>query len=165
MNALLTDAVPRTGSPSRSGDLLRYSFHVSKDDRAVAQEFTTFAEALTYAVATYYDGVDKAFADAAGISSSAVSRYKTGQTPRPETIEKMAPYMHMSVPRLMSLAYPRSVESGTNLDTVAHPLVVTLNQLIGPDSRMPADEKAALEAVITTVLAPYKRHLRTRKTA
>lgn len=165
MNALLAHAVPRTGSPSRADDLLRYSFHVSKDDRAVAQGTPTFADVLASAIAEHFDGVDKAFADAVGISSSAVSRYKTGQVPRPDTIEKMAPYMHMSVPRLMSLAYPRSVDAGTDLEVTAHPLVVTLNQLIGPGSRMPAAEREALEAVVTTILTPYRPYLRKRKSA
>lgn len=162
-----TAELPRTGSPSRTDEPLSYSLLVSKDDRASAQEFATFAEALTYVVATYYDGVDKAFADAAGISSSAVSRYKNienPQVPRPETIKKMAPFMHMSEPRLMSLAYPGSVASGTDLTTM-HPLVAMLHQLIGPDSRMPTAERTALEAVITTILAPYKRYLRMRKAA
>lgn len=160
-----TVELPRTGSPSRADDLLRYSLHVSKDDRAVAQETTPFAQLLTQVINEHYDGVDKAFADAAGLSSSAISRYKTGQVPRVDTIEKMAPFMHVSVPRLMSLAYPRSVESGSDLETTADPLVMTLLQLIGPDSRMPAAEREALRAVIATVITPYKKYLRTRKTA
>jgi transcriptional regulator with XRE-family HTH domain len=163
MSSATTSELPRTGSPSRYGDLLSYSLHVSKDDRAVAQELTPFAKLLTQVINEHYDGVDKAFADAAGLSSSAISRYKTGQVPRVETIEKMAPFMHVSVPRLMSLAYPRSVDSGAELETAAHPLVMTLNQLIGEGSRMPAAERDALEAVVSTVLAPYKKYLRTRK--
>ena len=163
MNALIKDVVSRTGSPSRVADQLRYAFHVSKDDVAAAQ-VGPFAQALTKVIAEHYDGVDKAFADAAGISSSAVSRYKTGQIPQPETIEKMAPHMHMSVPRLMSLAYPRSVDSDADMISGVHPLVMTLQQLIGPDSRLSAEERSGLEAVITTILAPYKRRPRTRKT-
>jgi transcriptional regulator with XRE-family HTH domain len=165
MTSALVEPLPRTGSPSLTADPLRYSLHVSKDDRAGAQEFNSFAEALTWAVDTYYDGIDKAFADAAGISSSAVSRYKAveiQQVPRPATINKMAPYMHMAVPKLMSLAYPDSVTEGTDM-TAVHPMVMTLHQLIGPESRMPADERAALEQVIGTVLAPYKKYLRIRK--
>lgn len=160
MSSATTSDLPRTGSPSRYGDLLGYSLHVSKDDRAAAQELNPFAQLLAQVIDQYYDGVDKALADAAGLSSSSISRYKTGQVPRPETIEKMAPFMHASLPKLMSLAYPRSVETGSDLGTTVHPLVMTLNQLIGEGTRMPAAERDALEAVVSTVLAPYRKYLR-----
>jgi transcriptional regulator with XRE-family HTH domain len=156
MNALLAHAVSRTGSPSRADDLLRYSFHVSKDDRS-------FAQVLADVIAKNY-GSDSDFATAAGISNSAVSRYKTGvQVPRPETIDKMAPAMRMSVPRLMAIAYPKTVNPDAVLDgATIHPLVLQLNALL-TDGVMPDDDRRNLEQVVGSVLAQYKKHLRGRK--
>lgn len=156
MNPVLTVSRSHSSGPSTLPRPLRYRLHVSNEVR-------TFAQVLREVLNRDFGGSNADLARAAGINIGQVGRYLAGQTPRPETIKKMSPHMGVSYHRLMDIAYPKQGAGDTDSGHSLHPLAVQADLLLGEGSAMPADERASLEQVINTVLAPYRKYLRERK--
>jgi transcriptional regulator with XRE-family HTH domain len=148
---------------------VRYRFPVRKED-------PTFGQVLAESIELWYES-DSDFARKANVSSSAVSRWVAGaQVPRPETIEKMAPWVKDSsgraypAARLLAIAYPgfAAAASGRTAATTqaplpVHPLARDVVRMLAPDSPLPAAKREALESLLDALVAPYRTYLGKRK--
>jgi transcriptional regulator with XRE-family HTH domain len=144
-------------------NLVRYRLQVGKD-----QELPSFPEWLASAIAARYDS-DSAFARAAGVSPSVVSRWTRGDlTPTPRFLEKIAPALGVSATTLSAIAYPGLTDQPTPAaqeQRPLHPLARDVDRLIGDESPVPEAERATLAGLLEAVVSPYRRHLRKRRTA
>lgn len=142
--------------------LLRYCLRVSK-----GRPLPSFPEFLSAAIDAGYDS-DSAFARAAGVSPSAVSRWIKGELrPTPPMLERIAKALSVNVNTLSAIAYP---ELGGDENAPAyqapapqHPLVRELTRLLAEDSPMSTEERDTLERVVDSILQPYRRHLKSRR--
>lgn len=125
-----------------------------------------FGEFLADRIALFYDSaVD--FAAASGIKSSgSISRYiNEGVIPKVATLEQMAPALRMPARALIAKAYPvTGSDDGASVAVSSpepvHRLARELDRLLAPDSRMPDDKRAALEALADSLIDPYRRFLK-----
>ena len=141
-------------------NLVRYRLQVGKD-----QKLPSFPEWLSGAIAARYDS-DSAFARAAGVSPSVVSRWTKGDlTPTPRFLEKIAPALGVSKTTLTAIAYPGL--SGEQVEPIAerpiHALAREIDRLIGEESPVPEAERATLAGLLDAVVSPYRRYLRKRR--
>jgi transcriptional regulator with XRE-family HTH domain len=147
--------------------LIRYRSPVSKDE-------LTFGQVLARSIDLWFES-DSDFARQAGVSSSAVSRWRTGdQIPRPDTIERMAPHVYderrkpITATRLLVLAYPALAGTATVKPVEAamvHPIARDVMWMLADDSPVPQDKREALANLLETVVAPYRTYRRKRKSA
>jgi transcriptional regulator with XRE-family HTH domain len=145
-------------------NLIRYRLLVSKD-----REVPTFPEWLAAAIETRYDS-DSAFARAAGVSPSVVSRWVKGElTPTPKALQKIAPALGVNATTLSAIAYPELggelPESSYQQPRPVHPLARDVDRLLGEDSPVPDAERETLASLVEAVVSPYRRYLRKRRTA
>lgn len=154
-----SDGESRQGTRLLGPRVVRYSLRVSKDDRS-------FAELLSDVIERYYES-DSDLAASAGISPSTVSRLVSGQaTPSPATIRKLAPHMRTTEARLRAIVYRDEHPTELGADgPQLHPLAIDLGRMLASDSAVPSGERSTLETLVTAVMAPYRRYLRTRKSA
>lgn len=143
--------------------LVRYRLHVSKD-----QEVPSFPEWLAEVIAARYDS-DSAFARAAGVSPSVVSRWTKGDlTPTPRFLEKIAPALGVSKTTLTAIAYPGLASEpvvAPREERPIHALARDVDRLLGEESPVPEAERATLAGLLEAVVSPYRRYLRKRRTA
>lgn len=158
MNHLLTDGIHPPPPVSRARSNIRYRLHVSNEGR-------TFAQVLRLVLDRDFGGSNADFARAAGINVGQVGRYLNGQKPRPETLAKMASLMGMSRHKLQDLVDAQTEGAEPSLPGDAHAYAIQLNQLLTPgQSDISEPERVALEQLANTVLTPYRKNLRVRKT-
>lgn len=144
--------------------MIRYRLRVSK-------EALTFGQVLESTIQRWYES-DSDFARHAKVSSSAVSRWVAGiQVPRPDTIEKMAPWIKddrgrpIPAASLLAVAYPALAKPATApaAATPMHRLARDVDRLLAEDSPLPADKRANLESLMEMLIDPYRPYLRRRR--
>lgn len=138
--------------------VIRYGFPVGK-------EAESFAELLGQVIDTWYDGNISAFTRAAGLkTSSAVTRWRSGQRPTIEMLRQIAPAMHITARKLEALVYPqgepRSIAAAP--PAVTHPLAREIDRLLGDTSPLADAEKDRLTTVVDSVVEPYRGRRRKR---
>lgn len=142
---------------------VRYRLRVGKDPVVPP----TFAEFLATIIEADYAN-DSAFAQAAGVSPSAVSRWLAGAaTPTVRTLEKLARVLDVSAPDLVALAHPE-LRAGHVVKVPApaarsHPLARELDRMLADDSPVPAPERENLSTVVDSVMDRYRRYLRKKR--
>jgi transcriptional regulator with XRE-family HTH domain len=143
--------------------VVRYCLRVSKD-----RPLPTFPEFLAQAIDARFDS-DSAFARAAGVSPSAVSRWVKGELrPTPPMLERISRALGINVNTLSAIAYPElaaAPEMTYEPPAAQHPLVRELERLLAEDSPVPAGDRDTLHRVIDSVLQPYRRYLKGRRRA
>ncbi|NUT52369.1 MAG: helix-turn-helix transcriptional regulator [Saccharothrix sp.] len=134
---------------------------MSKDTR-------DFAEVLQAAIDKWYESAED-FARKSGgvVSNSSVSRWLARKSvPSARKIEQIAPLMHITPERLMAICYP-SMAGGRTVtvmpDKPIHPLARELDRMIGDGSPLAEDTRDVIERLVDSVLAPYRKLLRSRK--
>jgi transcriptional regulator with XRE-family HTH domain len=113
------------------------------------------------------------FARVVGVSQSTVSRWiYSPSKPEPEKLGKIADALKVSKDELLYRAGHATTPTASHTRPTAsepapHPLAVDVRLLLAQSSPVPADERAALEAVLGGVLMPYRKYLRAgrRRTA
>jgi transcriptional regulator with XRE-family HTH domain len=145
-------------------NLVRYRLLMGKD-----HERPTFPEWLAAAIEARYDS-DSAFARAAGVSPSVVSRWVKGElTPTPRALQKIAPALGVNATTLSAIAYPELggelPESSYQQPRPVHPIARDIDRLLGDESPVPEAERATLAGLLEAVVSPYRRYLRKRRTA
>lgn len=145
-----------------SVNVIRYRLRVSK-----GSDLPAFPEWLTAAIEARYE-TDSAFARAAGVSPSAVSRWTKGELrPTPKILERIAPALGVSAQTLSAIAYPELgsdiPEASYQPPKLAHPLALDVERLLAEESPVPSDERATLANLIEHVVKPYRRYLRKRR--
>ncbi len=130
-------------------------------------ELPSFPVFLANAIEELYPN-PSAFARAAGVSPSAVSRWLSGELrPTPKTLERIAGALKVPPKILSVIAYPELATADAAANYVAparvHPLVKNLAQLLAEDSPVPEVERDTLERVVESVIQPYLRHLKGRR--
>jgi hypothetical protein len=105
------------------------------------------------------------FAREAGTDPSVVLRWiSEEQRPTIRSIERIAPLLGRSIQAMVHAAYPDRLGSGEPDPTPRlHPLAHDLGRILAPDSVIPADERHALEQVLTRLLEPYVHLIRRRR--
>lgn len=156
-----TEGQERQGRRSRGPRLVRYPLRMSKDQR-------DFADVLQAAIDKWYESAED-FARKSGgvVSNSSVSRWLARKSlPSAKKIQELAPLMHMTPQRLMAICYPGTA-GGKTVTVVPerpiHPLARELDRIVGVDSPLAEDTRELVEKLVDTVLAPYRRYLRSRK--
>lgn len=157
-----TEGQERQGRRSRGPRLVRYPLRMSKDQR-------DFADVLRAAIDKWYESPED-FARKSGgvVSNSSVSRWLARKSlPSARKVEALAPLMHMTPQRLMAICYPSM--AGTKTVSVVperpmHPLARELDRMIGVDSPLAEDTLELLVKLVDSVMAPYRRFMRVRKT-
>lgn len=119
---------------------------------------------LAEAITEHYDS-DADFARQAGVSSSAVSRWVSGQTvPSVAMIERIAPWLRVPASTLIAIVHPQLVGVEGDDQQRSHPLARELDRMLDDASPVPIDERQVLETIVDRVVAPYRRHFRRRRT-
>ena len=127
----------------------------------------SFPEFLAEMIAALFPN-PSAFAKAAGVSPSAVSRWLSGELrPTPKTLERLAGPLQTPIATLTAIAYPElAIQNGAPRPVApvpVHPLVRDLARLLAEDSPVPSTERDTLERVVESVIQPYLRHLKARR--
>lgn len=136
--------------------LVRYRLRMSE------QELPTFAEFLAAAIPRAHYATPTDFARTAGVHPSIVSRWLKGDRPTLRLLERIAPYLRVSVRQLVAVAYPGEDEYQPDAPA-PHPLALDIERLLADDSPVPDAERATLATLIEHVVAPYRRYLRKRR--
>lgn len=117
-----------------------------------------FPEYLRQAIPRMGYETPTAFARAAGISSSVVSRWLNGLV-RPDVplLERIAPHLGAKLSTLVRIAYPE-IDEGlpTEAASTLHPLAAELQRRLGPQSTLPEDQQEVLTRIVDSILAPYR---------
>lgn len=150
------------GRRSLGRKVLRYPLRVSK-----GEQLPSFPVFLAERIEALYPN-PSAFARAAGVSPSAVSRWLSGELrPTPKTLERLAAPLKTRTAILTAIAYPELAVSDSAPDYAApapvHPAVRNLARLLAEDSPVPPEERDTLERVVESVIQPYLRHLKARR--
>jgi transcriptional regulator with XRE-family HTH domain len=123
-----------------------------------SEPLPAFPEYLRQAIPQMGYETPTAFARAAGISSSVVSRWLNGQV-RPDVplLERVAPYLGAKLSTLVRIAYPE-IDEGIPIEEAVplHPLAAELQRRLGPQSTLPDAEQEILARIVDSVLAPYR---------
>lgn len=130
-------------------------------------ELPSFPVFLASAIEALYPN-PSAFARAAGVSASAVSRWLSGELrPTPKTLERIAGALKVPTATLSAIAYPELATGDAVPTYVAparvHPLVRNLEALLDPASTLSPMERDTLERLVGAVVQPYLRHLKGRR--
>ncbi|GID93450.1 multiprotein-bridging factor 1 family protein [Amorphoplanes digitatis] len=106
------------------------------------------------------------FARAVGTDPSVVLRWLSEeQRPTIRSIERIAPVLGRTIPEIVMAAYPDRLGGPPPAAPAAHPLVRELGRILGEDSPIPAEDRAALETVLDRLFEPYRKVLRRRRSA
>lgn len=139
--------------------------------RAPVDQKPKFADILRASIAQHYGGSQGAFARAAKVAESSVSRWLSGVIPSRELIAKIAPFVldakanPIPAARLDRIAYPELApaagERVTYMDRPAaslhHRLALEIDELLADDGPLASGTRADLETVLDSLLSPYRR--------
>lgn len=157
-----TEGQERQGHRSRGPRTFRYSLQMSKETRS-------FGQVLQAAIDKWYESAEDFARKSEGrVSNSSLSRWLAGKSlPSARMIEVLAPMMHISPQRLTAICYPNLAGGRTSATSAAekpiHPLARELDRLIGGESPLSEDVRELIVRLVDSVLAPYRKFLRSRK--
>lgn len=135
----------------------------------MSKDARDFADVLQAAIDKWYESAEDFARKSDGrVSNSSISRWLARKSlPSAKMIEVLAPMMRMTPQRLTAVCYP-SLAGGKTVGTTAadkpiHPLARELDRMIGADSPLADDVRELVVKLVDSVLAPYRKLMRSRK--